>query len=108
MCEEVYGKVKKDIMASLTRTRADNNLNQYLFLDYMYLKGVLINRRLSKKHFSTGVTSAKKLCDYLLHPKHKLICINDVQMSEEKYTAIRRVQIEAFERILPEKSKYEK
>lgn len=107
VCEEVYSKVKKDIIASITRTREGYNLNQYLFLDYMYLKGVLINRRLSKKHFSTGVTSAKKLCDYLLHPKHKLICINDVQMSEERYTTMRNALIETFETILPQKSGYE-
>lgn len=108
VCEEVYEKVEEDILSSLTTTREGNNLNQYLFLDYMYLKGILINRRLSKKHFSLGITSPNKLRKFLERPTHKFTCINDVQMSEEKYTTIRRVQIETFERILPEKSKYEK
>lgn len=107
VCEELYCKVEKDIKASLTRTREENNLNQYLFLDYMYLKGVLINKRLSKKHFSTGATSAKKLCEYLLHPTRKLICINDVQMSEKRYTTMRNALTETFEAILPHKSRYE-
>ncbi len=108
ICEEVYKKVEKEILASLTITRESNNLNQYLFLDYMYLKGVLKNRRLSKKHFSLGIVSAKKLRNFLQHPTHKLICINDVQMSEEKFNSTQKTLIETFEHIFPQKSKFEK
>lgn len=107
-CEALYRNVKDKIMQSLTTTRSGNNLNQYLFLDYMYLKGKLINERLSKKHFSLGVVSESKLQRFIEHPTHKLTCINDVQMSEERYTRLRRTLIESFERIFPEKSKYEK
>ena len=108
VCEEVYEKVEEEIAASLTTTRESNNLNQYLFLDYMYLKGVLRNRRLSKKHFSLGIASASKLRKFLEQPTHKLTCINDVQMGEEKFQSIQKVLAETFERILPQKSKYEK
>ena len=108
VCEEVYEKVEEEIAASLTTTRESNNLNQYLFLDYMYLKGVLRNRRLSKKHFSLGIVSASKLRKFLEQPTHKLTCINDVQMGEEKFQSIQKVLAETFERILPQKSKYEK
>ena len=108
VCEEVYEKVEEEIAASLTTTRESNNLNQYLFLDYMYLKGVLRNRRLSKKHFSLGIASVSKLRKFLEQPTHKLTCINDVQMGEEKFQSIQKVLAETFERILPQKSKYEK
>ena len=108
VCEEVYEKVEEEIAASLTTTRESNNLNQYLFLDYMYLKGVLRNRRLSKKHFSLGIASASKLRKFLEQPTHKLTCINDVQMGEEKFQSIQKILSETFERILPQKSKYEK
>ncbi len=107
-CEALYKKVKSDIQESLTRTRQGNNLNQYLFLDYMYLRGRLINERLSKKHFSLGIVSEKKLQRFLERPTHMLTCINDVQMSEERYTMLRRTLLETFGRIFPEKSKYEK
>ena len=107
-CEEVYKKVEKEILASMTTTRESNNLNQYLFLDYMYLKGVLKNRRLSKKHISLGIVSGNKLQKCLEHPTHQLICINDVQMSEEKFYCTQKVLLETFERILPQKSKFEK
>lgn len=106
-CEELYNKVKSDIAASMTLTRESNNLNQYLFLDYMYLKGKLINRRLSKKHFSLGIASKNNMRKFLESPTHSLVCINDVQMSEENYIDIRKSLLETFEQILPKKSKYE-
>lgn len=106
-CNEVYETVKEDIFSSLTTTRESNNLNQYLFLDYMYLKGKLINKRLSKKHFSLGIASEKKIREFLNRPTHCLVCINDVQMSEEKYNSTRTFLLETFEQILPQKSKYE-
>lgn len=107
VCEELYRKTENDIIPSLTKTRSGNNLNQYMFLDYMYMKGKLINKRLLKKHFSLGVASVSKICKYLENPKYSLVCINDVQMSEENYNYLRKSLLETFERILPEKSKYE-
>ena len=106
-CEDVYKRVGKEIKASLTRTRESNNLNQYLFLDYMYLKNLLINGRISKRHFSTAIASPEKLRRYLLHPTHKFACINDVQMSDERYKEMSKILLETFEEIFPEKSKYE-
>ena len=106
-CEELYKKVKSDIAASMTLTRKSNNLNQYLFLDYMYLKGKLRNKRLSKKHFSLGIASKSEMRKFLENPTHSLVCINDVQMSEKSYIDIRKSLLEAFEHILPNKSKYE-
>lgn len=107
ICEEVYSKVEDDILSSLTITREKNNLNQYLFLDYMYLTGRLKNRRLSKKHFSLGVASEEKIYRFIINPTHKLACINDVQMSEERYRSTRKTILDAFEKILPNKSRFE-
>lgn len=106
--QEVYSAMKDRILQSMTTTRSAKNLNQYLYLDYMYLKGKIINERLSKKHFSVGVVSAKKLRQFIESPTHKLTCVNDVQLSEERYTELRQALIDAFERRLPNRSKYEK
>lgn len=106
--QEVYSAKKERILQSMTTTRSAKNLNQYLYLDYMYLKGKIINERLSKKHFSVGVVSAKKLRQFIESPTHKLTCVNDVQLSEERYTELRQALIDAFERKLPNRSKYEK
>ena len=107
-CEELYDKVEPVIRTSISRVRTGENLNQYLFLDYMYLKGKIINERISKKHFSVGVVSASKLRKFITQPTHKMACINDVQLTEERYEELRRVQIEAFEELFPKKSKFEK
>ena len=106
-CEELYEKVKEDIVLSLTKTRKNNNITQYAFLDYMYLQDKLINRRILKRHFSLGIASSKKIRKYIANPKHCLVCINDVQMSEESYNEIRRTLLNTFEQVLPEKSKFE-
>jgi hypothetical protein len=103
----VYDRLEKEILGSMTTTRSAKNLNQYLYLDYMYLNGKIINERLSKKHFSVGWVSAGKLRKFIERPTHKLTCINDVHLSESRYTELRTTLIEAFERSMPNKSKYE-
>ena len=105
--KSVYDKLEKDILGSMTPTRTEKNLNQYLYLDYMYLNGKIINERQSKKHFSVAWVSASKLRKFIEQPTHKLTCINDVHLSEERYTVLRTTLIEAFERRMPNKSKYE-
>ena len=108
VCEELYGKVTEEIAkTSSSRTRTAEDLNQYLFLDYMYLKGLLINKRHSKKHFSVGIVTGEKLRNFVTKPSHKLVCVNDVQLSEERYIELRKALLEAFEERFPQKSKYE-
>lgn len=103
----VYEQTKKEILSSMTNVRSGKNLNQYLFLDYMYLKGKLINERLSKKHFSVGLVSANKLRKFIERPTHKLTCINDVRLSDKRYMSLRTALIESFEKVFPERSKFE-
>lgn len=104
---EVYNLVKEEIMASFTKTRTNKNLNQYLFLDYMYLKGKIINERISKKHFSIGITSTKQLREFIEKPTHKLTCINDVQLNNKRYMELQSTLLNAFEHAFPDISKYE-
>ena len=107
-CEALYEKVYAEAAkTSSNRTRTDEDLNQYLFLDYLYLKGKLVNKRLSKKHFSVGVVSVAKLHKFITKPSHKLVCINDVQLPDERYAELREVQLRAFEERFPQMSKYE-
>lgn len=106
-CATLYSLVESEIKESLTRVRTGKDYNQYLFLDYMYLKGRIINKRLSKKHFSVGVASPKKLREFITHPTHKLTCINDVQLSDERYQELRKCILDAFETRFPGKSRFE-
>ena len=106
-CHELYTLVEEDIRASITKTRTANNISQYVYLNYMYLNGYLENRRLSKRHFSLGITSTEKLRKFLLNPTKTFTCLNDVQLSEERYEELRKVVLDAFETLFPNKSKYE-
>ncbi len=108
-CEKLYSLVEDDIRkTSATRTRAENNLNQYLFLDYMNYKGLVINEKISNKHFSVALASPDKLRDFLLEPTSSLVCINDVHLKENRYEALKEAMIRAFEQKFPSKSRFEK
>lgn len=107
-CEELYKLLKPEILASLTRTRTASNLNQYLFLDYQYFKGLIIPEKISNKHFSVALSTPEKLSSYILNPTRKLMCVNDVRLSEKKYEDLRKAMIDAFEIKFPNKSRFEK
>ena len=117
-CGILYSLLENDILNSLTRTRTADNLNQYLFLDYQYFKGRIINEKISNKHFSVAVASpdslsvalasASGLKSYILNPSRKLLCVNDVHLSEKRYELLRSAMIEAFETRFPAKSRFEK
>ena len=106
-CHELYSRVEKEIRESISTTRTANNISQYVFLNYMYLNGSLENRRMSKRHFSLGITSTETLRNFILNPTKQFTCINDVQLSHERFEELRKVLIEAFETRFPNKSKYE-
>ena len=106
-CKEVYQKVQSEIIASLTRTRTAENYTQYLFLDYIYLKGMAINEKISKKHFSTAIASAETIKNFILHPKRKLMCVNDVRLSEKRYQKLHTTILDAFEKRFPKKCIFE-
>lgn len=107
-CESLYAKLEKEILALISRTRTGDNLNQYLFLDYQLFTGKMIAEKISNKHFSVALASPKKLASYILKPSKKLMCVNDVRLSDKKYEALRKAMIDAFEIKYPNKSRFEK
>lgn len=107
-CERLYAQMEKTIVESMTRVRTEENYNQYLYLDYMYLRGKIIPQRLSKRHFSVGIASTDKLRRFIENPTRKLTCINDVQLSEERFEEMRSALLDAFERRFPNKSRFER
>ena len=106
-CSKAYEAVKEDILATLSRTRRAENITQYLFTDFAYLKGRIINRRQPSKHFSMAVASPEKIESYLRAPERALVCINDVQLGDKQYRAMHDMLHRVFEDIFPKKSKFE-
>ena len=88
--------------------RKQENLNQYLFLDYMNYKGLVIKEKISNKHFSVAIASPESLREFLQKPTRNLVCINDVHLSESRYEKLRDAILNAFESTFPEKSRFEK
>ena len=107
-CEAIYAAQKPQILASLTRTRTERNLTQYLFLNYQYYKGLMIPERISSKHCSLAVTSPEKLKECILNPQRSMLCINDVRLSDERFEILREAIVSAFETRFPDKSRFEK
>ena len=108
-CEKVYQILEADVLKTTSeRVRTENDLNQYLFLDYMNYQGKVVHDKISNKHFSVAIASADKLREFLLNPTRNLVCINDVRLSESRYESLRSAVHEAFEAAFPNKSKYEK
>lgn len=107
VCRKVYTRMEKEIIPTISRIRTSETPNQYLFLDYMYYNGTAINEKLSNTHFSLAVSTADKICRFLDEPQTDLVCINDVQMSEQKYKMLRERILQAFDRLLPAKSRFE-
>lgn len=106
-CEYLYDILRDEIRGTISRTRTARNVTQYLFLDYMYLQGKLINERISKRHFSVAIASVKSICRAIESPQRKLICINDVKINDERFLKMHSMIHRAFENRFPQKSKYE-
>ncbi len=106
-CEEVFAKAEPQIMASLSATRTEHNLNQSLFLNYLYYSGRLVSRRIPSKHCSMAVYSPGRIANLIVNPVKPLVCINDVSMSDEQQERMRTAIQDAFEQHFPQKSKYE-
>ncbi len=106
--EEIMTKMRDEIFATLSQTRTMSNLNQYLFLDYLFHQGKAIRERLSGKFFSIATSSAASIGKFLDAPSRKLVCINDVHLKEESFLSERQILLDSFERVLPVKSRFEK
>lgn len=106
-CEKLYKTIEPQIKASLTRVRSKENITQYLFTNYLYLQGKIVNERQSKKHFSAAVTFGCQLRNFIKNPTRKLVCINDVKLSQKRYLEMRRMVLSAFEERFPVKSRFE-
>lgn len=106
-CEELFAKAGEEIESTVTRVRVDENLNYYVFSDYMYYKGLTVPGKVSKKHFSLAVASCDTLCSFIAKPYAQMMCVNDVQLPDERFVMIQGRWLEAFEKAFPVKSEYE-
>ena len=98
-CEEVYARIGDELDASISPLREKYNVNQYVFLDYLYYGGRAVKgAAISNLHLSLAVKSADQVCDAILNPRTSFVCINDVKLSEPQYLEMKTRILEAFEK----------
>ena len=107
-CEAVWKAIGADLEASISPLREKMNVNQYVFLDYLYHSGRTVRgAEISNRHLSLAVKSDDEVVAKILSPDRKLVCINDVRLDEDRFTALRARMLEAFESRFPEKCEEE-
>lgn len=106
-CEEAFTAVEPDLIATLTPVRGQKNVNQHFFMDYMFLSGRALDRRIPKRHFSLAAATTGRICAFIEQPDRKMVCINDVKMSEERFQTLRKAVLLALETHFPRRSRFE-
>lgn len=106
-CEELFTKRNTEIMSTLSRVREPQNYNQYIFVDYMFFKGRTVRKKISNRHFSLAVAKIDGICSFIAAPDRAFVCINDVEMSDDKFKASKARILGAFDSVFPEKSRFE-
>ena len=107
VCEELEAREGKRIEESVSPVRKTYNYNYYLFMDYAFHTGRTFSRKVSNRHFSTAVSSAAKVCGFIGSPDADFVCINDVNMPEDRFRLLRDRLLEAFDKAFPAKSRFE-
>ena len=89
-----------------TRFRNDANVNHWLVKNWQLANGQFVPRSSSfGRMFLQEVD--EEICDWIIKQKSYIICINDVDCSEEAFCQQKQMLIDAFQSILPEKSSFE-
>lgn len=107
ICDRLYRKEEKAILDSVTPVRQGWNVNQYIFTDYMYYRGLTVPHRQSNRHFSLATARLDQICEFLMAPDKRFVCINDVNMPDEKYVYMRKELLDSFRKKFPRKSRFE-
>ena len=86
------------------------DINQYLYQDYIIVKGKFVpQRKISKFIDLKDDNSLKVASNIICGQKRKVVCINDADTIDEKsFRRMKEVLKKAFEEIFPEKSIFER
>lgn len=94
-------------ISSITKFRTKDDVNQYIFSRYDIMSWNFIPWESSVWHWFAIDNNNKKIINSIVNQKYKMICIND-SSSNFDFDKAKEEIISAFEKILPEKSSFEK
>lgn len=92
---------------SKNKFRSKYDVNQYLFTNWQMLSGNFVPRKCSIGKFFLIQDDNKKIIDSIVKQKYKMICLNDNSEIND-FEKTKKEIIAAFEKILPDKSSFEK
>ncbi|MDQ1325823.1 MAG: hypothetical protein QG564_947 [Campylobacterota bacterium] len=111
--KEVWEKEKEILkQTSASRFRNCNDINQYLFRYWQFIKGSFVPISLKDTQYVTldmDELRSGKVTRLITANKYSMICLNDGESirTEEEFEEAKTIIKEAFETILPEKSSFE-
>lgn len=106
--KEVWKLEEKNLDATCTtKFRNNQNLNHWIFKNWQ-----LVNGNFCPRSSNIGKMYFKKIDDEIIktveNKKYKIVCINDAECTAEEFIEQKQKLINAFEKIFPEKSTFEK
>ncbi len=93
--------------------RSAKDVNHWLMKEWQIVNGRIKNRSIKRFGKSFYIIEnnmdylEKEILKYITHQKGKIICINDSDLTGERYEMFVPKIMESFEKIMPEKSSYE-
>jgi len=107
-CLEWLKNGYKTITETISRERKQFNVCQYLYTDALFINGCFVNEPISFEMLRYCVDEFDYILETIKHPRTKTICINEPQKQIDSDWDHDRLKItEAFEILLPNKSKHE-
>lgn len=104
---------KEEIVLNETCTHKFRNkldYSQWVFRNWQLASGNFENRKIIGKSFyiEEDRNCIDEICSFIEKQKGKMVCINDGEMTNDKFEKNKIRIIESFEKILPDKSKFER
>jgi len=89
--------------------RSELDVSQYLIRQWQLCSNTFEPKRFKMSKGYTITNSADDVCNHIRRQKSKLLCINDSdKISNEDFELFKKEVVASFEKILPEKSSFEK
>lgn len=111
-CEKCMEKEWINICGRITPVRSSVNLCQFLYYNYMYFDGRIVDdgraSTLDYVDFDNGITAGVRRM--LESPEAQFICINDSGAVDGRdgFQKYKKIVVDSLERIFPEKCEFEK
>ena len=106
--EALFRTLEPSLPSLVTRVRSEDDVNQYVFTDYLYYSGKALRRRLSCRHFSLAMATPRRIRAFLRHPSRNLVCFNDVRMPQRRFLRLQKALLAALEERFPQPSRFER